>query len=152
MHPLSAADARRDTWPKDVWLPNPSKGRATWETGGPRTPEGLTKAMSRDTSLPSVNGQTLEGITGEVNLYCMEQPESTTVLPVTAIATVRIQQEVIGGLSQQDLWEAQLADPNLTEILKAKEAGTDPTPPWTPQGEAMESKSWSYMLVPWEDI
>ena len=38
-----------------------------------RTPEGLTKAMSHDTSTPSVNGQTLEGVTSEANLSSMEQ-------------------------------------------------------------------------------
>ena len=117
------------------------------------------KAMSHDTSAPSVNGQTLEGITSEANLSSMEQPESTTVLSVTTtssystnghiqgmpahrpghkhgntgamsrvpckqcgreshaeseesnpvIATVRPPQEVIPGLSQQDLREAQWA-------------------------------------------
>ena len=60
-----------------------------------QTPEGLTKAMSHD----SVSGQTLQGRTGEVNLSSMEQPENTTVLSVTAIATVRSPQEVIPGLS-----------------------------------------------------
>ena len=57
-----------------------------------------------------------------------------------AIATVRPPQEVIPGLSQRDLREAQLADPNLAEILKATEAGKDTHPPWTPQGQAMEIK------------
>ena len=102
------------------------------------TPEGLTKAMSDDTSGLNVNGQTLEGITGEANLSSMERPESTTVLPVTAIATVRTPQEVIPSLSQQDLREAQLADPNLTEILKAKEAGTAPPLDTTRTGHGVE--------------
>ena len=93
------------------------------------TPEGLTKAMSHDTSALSVNGQTLEGITGEANLSSMERLEKTPVLSVTTIATVKTPQEVIPGLFQWDLREAQLADPNLTEILKAKEAGKD-----TPRG------------------
>ena len=44
------------------------------------TPEGLTKAMSHDTSALSVNGQTLESITGEANLSSMEQLEKTPVL------------------------------------------------------------------------
>ena len=67
-----------------------------------------------------------------------------------AIAIVRPPQEVILGLSQRDLREAQLADPNLGEILKAKEAGKD-TPPWTPQGQAMEIKRliqlWNQLRV-----
>ena len=102
MDPLSATDARRrDTWPEDVWLPTPAKaeqprkqmalGVAGW------TPEGVTKAMSHDTSALSVNGQTLESITGEANLSSMEQLEKTPVLSVTAIATVRAPQEVIPG-------------------------------------------------------
>ena len=53
-----------------------------------------------------------------------------------AIATVRPPQEVIPGLSQRDLREAQLADPNLGEILKAEEAGKD-----TPRGHH-KGKPW----------
>ena len=61
-----------------------------------RTPEGLTKAMSHDTSAPSVNGQTLEGITGEANLSSMEQPEGTTVLSVTATSSYSINGHIQG--------------------------------------------------------
>ena len=66
------------------------------------------------------------------------------------IAAVQPPQELIAGLSQQELREAQLADPNLTEILKAKEAGTD-APPRTPQGQAMElqrlTQLWNQLRV-----
>ena len=62
-----------------------------------RTPEGLTKAMSHDTSAPSVNGQTLEGITSEANLSSMEQPESTTILSVTAISSYSINGHIQGA-------------------------------------------------------
>ena len=54
-----------------------------------------------------------------------------------AIAAVRTPQEAITDLSQQDLHKAQLADPNLTEILKAKEMGTAP-----PRGHH-KGKPWS---------
>ena len=89
------------------------------------TPVGLTKAMSHDTSALSVNGQTLEGITGEANLSSIEQLEKTPVLSVTTIATVKTPQKAIPG---SQVVEAQLANPNLTGVLKAKEAGTDPPP------------------------
>ena len=43
-----------------------------------------------------------------------------------------------------------MANPNLTEILKAKEEGTD-TPHWTPQGQATELKQliqlWNQLWV-----
>ena len=52
--------------------------------------------MSHDTSAPSVNGQTLEGITGEANLSSMEQPESTTVLSVTATSSYSINGHIQG--------------------------------------------------------
>ena len=60
--PLSATDARRrDIWSEDVWFLDPGKGRATLKTEGSLcswpTPEGLTRAMSHDTSAPSINGQ-----------------------------------------------------------------------------------------------
>ena len=63
-----------------------------------QTSEGLTKAMSHDTSAPSVNGQTLEGITGEANLSSIEQPESTTVLSVTATLSYSINGQIQGTL------------------------------------------------------
>ena len=61
-----------------------------------QTPEGLTIATSHDTSAPSVNGQTLDGITGEANLSSMEQLESTTVLSVTATSFYSINDHIQG--------------------------------------------------------
>ena len=77
-------------------------------------------------------------------------------MSVTAIATVRTPQEVIPSLSQQDLREAQLADSNLAEILKAKEAGTDIPPPplghhkdrpWSREFEDEQGSSSALQLV-----
>ena len=59
---------------------------------------------------------------------CGQESHAESEESNAAIATVRPPQEVIPGLSQPELREAQLGDPNLAEILKAKEAGTD-TPP-----------------------
>ena len=59
--PLTATDARRDTWTEDVWLPDPCKAEQ------PRKREALCVAgqyqrawqrgMSHDTFAPSTNGQ-----------------------------------------------------------------------------------------------
>ena len=62
------------------------------------------------------------------------------------------------GLSQQDLREAQLANPNLTEILKAKEVGKVTPPPMDttrtglgverthPPLEPTKGEEWSFMV------
>ena len=105
MDPLSATDARRrDTWLKDVWFSNPSKGRATWEVGGiwcswpdtRRLDKGYVSGHFHLTL--SVNGQTLEGIIGEANLSSMEQPESTKVLSVTPTSPYSMNSHIQGML------------------------------------------------------
>ena len=83
-------------FPTPTKAEQPGKLEALWLDTHTQRTHRTHKAMSHDTSAPSVNGQTLEGITGEANLSSMEQPESTTVLSVTTTSSHSINDHIQG--------------------------------------------------------
>ena len=64
----------------------------------------------------------------------MEQ-STTATAPVNTIGEA----DLISGLSRQEVWEAQLSDPNIGDALRAKEETSD-TPKRMLQGQSPTSK------------
>ena len=132
---------------------DPSTGYATLKTPENQLARWLERMQEYDFDIvhrPGRKHSNADALSHIPCKQCGRESHAESEESNAAIATVRPPQEVIPGLSQRDLREAQLADPNLGEILKAKEAGKD-TPPWTPQGQAMEIKRliqlWNQLRV-----
>ena len=109
--------------------PNPSKGRASQETDGPWCSWLDTRGLDKGHVSWHFRPQCQWPDTGEHNWWSQPVFHGTAREDPSTVSHCHCHsQSPTGGYPRivpACLGEAQLADPNLTEILNAKEAGTD---------------------------